>query len=775
MKENVCLASQIKGKKVDEKELNQVLKLLGLEQKKDSFANELSGGQQQRVAIGRAILAHTDIILADEPTGNLDGENAKNVMDILKALNIEGENNCIGYARFENRQLCRSNYSFRTRKDCMNIVKKYRSRNKKSYVLLFSILFLCTFLLTSLFVVKDSYDLYRINAAKSFYGDYDVKYTTFAYTQNKEYTDTYLDSLSHETPMPYAYKGTFDSLVSTTNFSVYPIRLIEGKYPKSNEVLIHKKYQNKYKVQDTIKLYSDQKSKEYTISGVYENLNNQLVNYSFYTATNSKKDAMYVYANLKDKSAIATLPVQDYELNSDMVVAKYHLNVEYENIFKFMILFMSVCCFLFVYSVLSVHLKKKKAFYDQLYILGMNKKKIRLYMVKEYTLLFALIECMGIGFTLLLWGLFLKWIQMNLPFSLHISKYHLCILLLILFVQYIFAFGLSLVRPKHYFFRKLNISNLSIVETMRNGNGLFIALIVAMSSMFICVSMQSLTSWIQTNQQEVQYEHDVSATFNIFDHTLIPEFIEESKEILKSYEHGFNYTIQCDANINNEQIETKVTDEYNDFVLSNSYEDNIRLHLYKQGGELIDVLDLSVEEHINSGDNKVLYIPESKVTEWLNTYPDTFITGDLWVNTKQSSLLKKKLDHIQLSRRDDFYVVDNKTDAKNLAEIMNMCQKIVQFYQFVLIITSIVIVYMQLYQHFYSHKNEYDLLHTIGMSYKKIRRMYIVKLLAFIIILDVIVLLIIRTIQMEVVGLYLIGSLILCTLFTELIFFRIYK
>lgn len=77
VKENMCLASQIKGKKVDAKELNQVLKLLGLEQKKDSFANELSGGQQQRVAIGRAILAHTDIILADEPTENLDGENAK--------------------------------------------------------------------------------------------------------------------------------------------------------------------------------------------------------------------------------------------------------------------------------------------------------------------------------------------------------------------------------------------------------------------------------------------------------------------------------------------------------------------------------------------------------------------------------------------------------------------------------------------------------------------------------------------------------------------------
>lgn len=91
VKENMCLTSQIKGKKVDAKELNRVLKLLGLEHKKDCFANELSGGQQQRVAIARAILAHTDIILADEPTGNLDGENAKNVMDILKALNKEGK------------------------------------------------------------------------------------------------------------------------------------------------------------------------------------------------------------------------------------------------------------------------------------------------------------------------------------------------------------------------------------------------------------------------------------------------------------------------------------------------------------------------------------------------------------------------------------------------------------------------------------------------------------------------------------------------------------
>lgn len=90
VKENLCLTSQINKVRVDEKELNQVLSLLGLEQKKNSFVHELSGGQQQRVAIGRAILAHTDILLADEPTGNLDKKNAENVMNILKKMNVGG-------------------------------------------------------------------------------------------------------------------------------------------------------------------------------------------------------------------------------------------------------------------------------------------------------------------------------------------------------------------------------------------------------------------------------------------------------------------------------------------------------------------------------------------------------------------------------------------------------------------------------------------------------------------------------------------------------------
>ena len=78
----------------------------------------------------------------------------------------------------------------------MNIVKKYRRRNKKSYVLLFSILFLCTFLLTSLFVVKDSYDLYRINAAKGFYGDYEAVVTT----EKGESTHTFKLDTHYERP-----------------------------------------------------------------------------------------------------------------------------------------------------------------------------------------------------------------------------------------------------------------------------------------------------------------------------------------------------------------------------------------------------------------------------------------------------------------------------------------------------------------------------------------------------------------------------------------------
>ena len=67
------------------------LALVGLEDKLLFYPNQLSGGEQQRVAIARAIANNPDIILADEPTGNLDSENSKQIVNILKNLNAQGK------------------------------------------------------------------------------------------------------------------------------------------------------------------------------------------------------------------------------------------------------------------------------------------------------------------------------------------------------------------------------------------------------------------------------------------------------------------------------------------------------------------------------------------------------------------------------------------------------------------------------------------------------------------------------------------------------------
>ena len=93
VKENITLVSQLKGEKVSNDRLDSILNYLNLENKKNSFIHELSGGQQQRVAIARTMYSETDIILADEPTGNLDSENTKIIMDIL--LNMKGQNKTV--------------------------------------------------------------------------------------------------------------------------------------------------------------------------------------------------------------------------------------------------------------------------------------------------------------------------------------------------------------------------------------------------------------------------------------------------------------------------------------------------------------------------------------------------------------------------------------------------------------------------------------------------------------------------------------------------------
>lgn len=84
VEENISLPILLDNNKVDKKYLDEVIKLLGLEDRKTHLPSELSGGQQQRVSIGRALINKPSIILADEPTGNLDSKNSKEVIELLK-------------------------------------------------------------------------------------------------------------------------------------------------------------------------------------------------------------------------------------------------------------------------------------------------------------------------------------------------------------------------------------------------------------------------------------------------------------------------------------------------------------------------------------------------------------------------------------------------------------------------------------------------------------------------------------------------------------------
>ena len=84
VKENIELPLKLDNKKVDEEYVNDLMNLLGIGERKTHLPNQLSGGQQQRVAIARALCAKPSIILADEPTGNLDTKTTEEVMDLLK-------------------------------------------------------------------------------------------------------------------------------------------------------------------------------------------------------------------------------------------------------------------------------------------------------------------------------------------------------------------------------------------------------------------------------------------------------------------------------------------------------------------------------------------------------------------------------------------------------------------------------------------------------------------------------------------------------------------
>ena len=85
--ENITLPVLMDGRKVNEERLNELLETLSLTDKKKSLPNQLSGGQQQRVSIGRALMNAPAVVLADEPTGNLDSKNSQEIVNLLKLSN----------------------------------------------------------------------------------------------------------------------------------------------------------------------------------------------------------------------------------------------------------------------------------------------------------------------------------------------------------------------------------------------------------------------------------------------------------------------------------------------------------------------------------------------------------------------------------------------------------------------------------------------------------------------------------------------------------------
>lgn len=87
IEENIALPILLDNKKVDNEYLDELIEILGLQKRREHLPNELSGGEQQRTSIGRSLMNHPSLLLADEPTGNLDSKNSKEIINLLKLSN----------------------------------------------------------------------------------------------------------------------------------------------------------------------------------------------------------------------------------------------------------------------------------------------------------------------------------------------------------------------------------------------------------------------------------------------------------------------------------------------------------------------------------------------------------------------------------------------------------------------------------------------------------------------------------------------------------------
>ncbi|MDD7403527.1 MAG: ABC transporter ATP-binding protein [Butyribacter sp.] len=102
VRENITLPVLLDGRKVNENRLEEMIQLLRLEGRENHLPNQLSGGQQQRVSIGRALMNAPSVVLADEPTGNLDSKNSQEIMTLLKESNKKYKQTLIMITHDEN-------------------------------------------------------------------------------------------------------------------------------------------------------------------------------------------------------------------------------------------------------------------------------------------------------------------------------------------------------------------------------------------------------------------------------------------------------------------------------------------------------------------------------------------------------------------------------------------------------------------------------------------------------------------------------------------------